>query len=295
MEEYYALPPNLSLNKRPKIVLPLVLFVITVFTTMIAGAFFEGADPIADPRNVLKGIPFSASLLFILGTHELGHFFASRRHGVLVTLPHFIPVPPIPPLLGTFGAVIKMKSPITTKRALVDIGAGGPLTGFVSALGVTSLGLYLSKVIPMPAAGGGLGLGSSLIFEFLAYIIKGPIPRGYDLYLHTVGFAGWIGLFITSINLLPIGQLDGGHIVYALFGPRHRLISFSAVFALVILGVYRWPGWLVWGALVTIIGLWHPPVADHHIPLDWKRRAVSVATLIVFVLTFMPAPFYSLQ
>lgn len=281
-------------REKPRVVLPLVLFLITALTTTAAGAFYAGVNPFKDPSGFKKGLPFSLSLLFILGTHELGHFFASKRHRVATTLPHFIPVPPIPPLIGTFGAVIKMKSPITTKKALVDIGASGPLTGFISAVIVIFIGLRFSSVLPLiPAGEERLGLGSSIIFEFFSYLRFGKIPEGYDLYLHSSAFAGWIGLFVTCINLLPVGQLDGGHIVYALFGPFvHRIVSFSVVFGLVLLGIYRWQGWLVWAALVTIIGMWHPPVKDEYIPLDRKRVIISVLTLIVFVLTFLPAPFY---
>ncbi|MBI5599231.1 MAG: site-2 protease family protein [Deltaproteobacteria bacterium] len=279
-------------HTRPKVILPATLFLATVVTTMTVGAFYEGANPLKNPLSLLKGIPFSAPLLFILGTHELGHFFASRRHGVASTLPFFIPAPPVPPFIGTFGAVIKMKSPITTRRALVDIGAAGPLAGFIAALIVLAWGIRLSTVIPRPSFGEEFGLGTPLVFDLLSYLIAGPVPDGYELSLHTVAFAGWIGLFVTSLNLLPIGQLDGGHIVYALFGAAHRWISLAVVAALVIFGIYSWPGWLVWAALSTIIGIRHPPVVDSNIPLGALRVVVSVLAMAVFILTFMPAPFY---
>ncbi|TAN64041.1 site-2 protease family protein, partial [bacterium] len=195
---------------RPRLLLPMVLLIATIITTMTAGALYIGADVLKNPYSILRGLPFSASLLFILGTHELGHFIASRRHGVATTWPMFIPGPPIPPMIGTFGAVIKIKSPITTKDALIDIGSAGPLSGFVAAFVVTIIGLAYSSVIPAPKLGNSLGLGTSLIFQFLSFITIGPVKDGSELMLHPVAFAGWIGFFVTAMNLLPIGQLDGG-------------------------------------------------------------------------------------
>jgi membrane-associated protease RseP (regulator of RpoE activity) len=279
---------------RHRVFVPALLFLITVVTTVIAGALYDGVNPFTEPWALVRGIPFSASILVILGTHELGHFFASRRHNVASTLPFFIPGPPIPPLIGTFGAVIKMKSPIKTKKALVDIGAAGPLSGFLVAVFVVIWGLTLSEVNvkPLPDEGLGIGLGSSIVFSVLTYVTVGPVPEGFDVYLHSVAFAGWIGLFITALNLLPIGQLDGGHVIYALVGPLHRKISIAMVAALSVLGVLTWTGWLVWAVLVTIIGIWHPPIINQHVPMDKWRKAVSLATLLVFVLTFIPTPIY---
>ncbi|MFQ5464642.1 MAG: site-2 protease family protein [Thermodesulfobacteriota bacterium] len=277
---------------RPAVLVPALLFAATVFTTVVAGALYSGADPIAEPASLILGIPFSASLMLILGTHELGHFIASRRHGVITTLPTFIPGPPFPPMIGTFGAVIRIKSPITTKRALVDIGAAGPLSGFVVAVVVTYIGLTLSTVIAVRPTGITLGLGDSLLFKLLTYLAIGPLPEGSEVVLHPVAFAGWIGFFVTAMNLLPLGQLDGGHVVYALIGPRHRLFSRLMVVVLVILGLITWPGWFIWAALIAIIGLYHPPVADQHLPMDSKRRLTSLATLAAFILTFIPRPFY---
>ena len=277
---------------RAKIV-PLILFVLTVLTTMTAGALYEGAPILDDPWQILKGLPFSASLIFILGTHELGHYFAALYHRVDVTPPFFIPAPPIPPMIGTFGAVIKMRSPIATKAALVDIGVAGPLTGFFAAIVITVVGLSLSDVMPAPDEPA-LGLGSSIIFELLSRAVVGPLPEGYELYLHPVAFAGWIGFFVTSLNLLPIGQLDGGHLIYALFGKAHFAISRLMTVVLVALGLLTWKGWILWAVLVTVIGVWHPPVGDAHLPLNRKRLLISLFTIVVFVLTFTPYPFYIL-
>lgn len=277
---------------KPRVLLPLVLFVLTVITTVTAGALYQGANPIEDPSSLLQGVPFSASLMIILGTHELGHYIASRRHGVLTTLPTFIPGPPFPPMIGTFGAVIRIKSPITTKGALVDIGAAGPLSGFVVAVIVTFIGLNLSTVVETVSTGTALGLGDSLLFRLLTYVVFGGLPEGYDVVLHPVAFAGWIGFFVTAMNLLPMGQLDGGHIIYALIGPRHRIFSMLMVAVLIFFGLLTWPGWLIWAVLITIIGMWHPPVEDQHIPMDLRRRLTSFAALAAFILTFIPRPFY---
>lgn len=285
----YDYPPPME---RPKVLLPAILFLATIITTVMAGALYQGADIFADPYSLAKGIPFSLSLLLILGTHELGHFLASRRHGVVTTLPTFIPGPPIPPMIGTFGAVIRIKSPITTKAALVEIGASGPLAGFVIALFVTWWGLDHSTVVPRTVAAGSLGLGSSLIFHALSYITVGPIPDTHDVLLHPVAFAGWIGFFVTAMNLLPIGQLDGGHLIYSLLGRRHRLFSMVMIGLLIVLGALAWPGWFVWAALITIIGIWHPPVEDQREPMDAKRRLIAFSALAVFILTFIPTPFY---
>ncbi len=277
---------------RPRVLLPLALFLATVLTTVASGAMQQGVDIFSSPWGLTQGVPFSASLLLILGTHELGHFIASRRHGVLTTLPTFIPAPPFPPMIGTFGALIKIKSPITTKAALVDIGAAGPLAGFVAAIFVTIWGLGESIIVPKAMAAGSLGLGSSIIFQALSYLVMGPLPDTHDVLLSPVAFAGWIGMFVTAMNLLPIGQLDGGHLVYALLGPVHRAFSIGMIAVLVVLGFAAWPGWFIWAGLIAFIGTFHPPVEDQHEPMDGRRRLITAATAAVFVLTFIPAPFY---
>jgi membrane-associated protease RseP (regulator of RpoE activity) len=276
---------------RPKMLVPIILFIITLITTTTSGAFYEGVNPLRDPMGLLKGLPFSISLLLILGTHELGHYFASRSHRVITTLPYFIPGPPYY-LIGTFGAVIKIKSPIETKRALVDIGAAGPLAGFAVAIIVVFVGLQLSWVNPVPEFAMAPNLGSSLMFSFIEYLVFGPISEGYDVFLHPVAFAGWIGMLVTCLNLLPIGQLDGGHILYAIFGKQHRAVSIMTICALLALGAIAWLGWLVWGVLVTVIGIWHPPTLDYDTPLDPRRKVIGLITLLVFILTFTPTPFY---
>ncbi len=271
---------------------PLLLLFVTLFTTIMAGALYQGAEVLNHPQELLLGLPFSISLLLILGTHELGHYIASRRHGVLTTWPLFIPAPPIPPMIGTFGAVIRIKSPITTKNALVDIGAAGPLSGFVMACLVTFIGLRSSAITPVMHGTGAMGLGSSLIFQGLTYLAHGPVPQGFDVYLNPVAFAGWIGFFVTAMNLLPLGQLDGGHVIYALLAERQMPLSLLLVAVMAVLGYFTWPGWFIWAALIAIIGLRHPPIEDHHISMDRRRKLTTMASIVVFVLTFMPTPFY---
>ena len=279
-------------EKGSSAVLAVFLFILTAFTTVVAGAFLEGVNPLSHPGGLLRGVPFSASLLFVLGTHEMGHYIASRRHGVLSSLPFFIPGPPIPPMIGTFGAVIKAKSDITTRNALLDIGAAGPLAGFFAAVIITALGLKLSHVGISPA-GEALNLGAPLIFGLLSHLTFGSIPGGSGIFLHPVGFAGWTGLYVTSINLIPIGQLDGGHVSYALLGRVHRAVSILTALSLALLGVFIWPGWLIWGVFAAALaGTGHPPVADGHIPLSGRRKATGALSLAVFALTFMPMPFY---
>lgn len=277
-------------KKQPGILLPIILFFTTVATTIISGSFMADVNPFASAFGFLAGIPFSFSLLSILLAHEMGHFFASKRHGIIATLPHFIPGPPFPPLPGTFGAFIKMKSPVLNKRTLIDVGAAGPLAGFFVSIVVALIGLRFSKVLPIESPYAEQ-LGSSLIFEALTYIAIGRIPDGYDVFLSPAAYAGWIGFFITSINLLPIGQLDGGHMLYAAAGKWHRKISFAFIALLIIIGTFIYQGWIIWAIIITIIGTKHPPVIDDETPLDFTRKLTAWFTLLIFILTFIPAPF----
>ncbi len=277
-----------AVKRKRDFLIPIALFILTVATTIIAGAMQKGVNPFQEPLRLIEGIPFSLTLLTILLTHEFGHFFASRTHGVQASLPYFIPAPPF--LAGTFGAVIKTRSPIMDKRALLDIGATGPLAGFITSIIVTIIGLNFSTIITIPEEKEVLGLGSSLIFSILSYLVIGHVPEGQDILLHPIAFAGWIGFFITSLNLLPIGQLDGGHIVYAVFGRWHRLISITMIAILTVFGVFTWQGWLFWAVLVTILGIKHPPLMDGQIALDRRRKIIGWLSLTVFVLTFIPLP-----
>lgn len=265
----------------------LLLFLATIFTTLLAGTLQQGVNIFQTPSGLVRGIPFSFTLLAILLTHEMGHYLTSRYHGVGATLPYFIPAPSI---IGTFGAFIRMTSPILNKRALLDIGASGPIAGFVVAIVAVAVGLHYSAVVETPTLEG-MKLGTPLIFSFISELMIGSIPEGSDVLLHPIAFAGWIGMFVTALNLIPIGQLDGGHVVYAVLGQRHRIVSLVMIPILVLLGVYGWPGWLLWAFLPLIFGINHPPVVDSDSPLDPTRQIIGWVSLLIFILTFTPTPF----
>lgn len=277
---------------KPNYLLHAVLFVSTFFTTTLAGAFIAGVDPLEDFRLLARGLPFSISLMAILTAHEMGHYFASRRFGVMATLPYFIPVPPlIFPSIGTFGAFIKMVPPIGSRSAILNIGLAGPAVGFVFAVLVTVVGLGYSTTVAEKGVHG-LNLGGSLIFAALTRIVLGPVPEGMDVLLHPMAFAGWLGFFVTALNLIPIGQMDGGHIVYAVAGERrHRAVSLGLVPVLAVMGLFFWPGWLFWAVLASFLGVAHPPVRNPHIPLYADDRWKAAGALVLLVLTFVPVPF----
>ncbi|NWF76948.1 MAG: site-2 protease family protein [Nitrospirae bacterium] len=268
--------------------LHLFLFVLTLLTTLTVGAMHVGVDLTKEPGKLYKGFPFAGALITILLSHELSHYFASKKHKVKATLPYFIPAPTI---IGTFGAFIKMKSPIISRKSLIDIGASGPIAGFIVSIIVSVIGLNMSEVVSMEKYEGGLSLGDSMLFSILAKLIIGIIPADYDIMLHPVAFAGWIGFFVTSINLIPIGQLDGGHIAYALLGEKHKHISMLLVLAMFALGLLLWEGWALWAILMLILGLRHPPVIYWEIPLDHRRRFVGWLSLMILIITFIPVPF----
>ncbi|MBH0202265.1 MAG: site-2 protease family protein [Nitrospira sp.] len=276
--------------------LPTVLFLLTIFTTLWAGAYQAYNGPargpldflLSAPETLWRGIPFAGALLFILTTHELGHYLLSKIHRVPASLPLFIPGPPH--FIGTFGAIIRMRGPILSRRALFDIGVAGPLAGFVVALVALIVGLSLSTVVDR-AGTHGLQLGEPLLLQFMSWVIVGPLPPEADVVLHPIGFAAWFGLFVTSLNLLPIGQLDGGHVAYALWGRRQRTMALAFLPVLLALGFYGWPGWFLWAFMAGLWGLGHPPVMDPHVPLGRNRVIVGWIAFAVFVVTFAPVPF----
>jgi membrane-associated protease RseP (regulator of RpoE activity) len=279
--------PDQELPEKRKVpYLHLSLFLLTVLTTLFAGALQQGVNPLEDGAGLLKGIPFACSLLFILGSHEFGHYYMARRNGVDATLPLFIPAPS---LIGTFGAVIKMKSPIMDRRALIDIGAAGPLVGFAVTVPILITGLWLSKVQPIPSEGA-ISLGSSALMAFLSWMVHGPMPEGMDVVLHPLAFSGWIGLLVTALNLMPVGQLDGGHVAYALFGRRQMYLGWAFVAVIAFLGIFASAGWLVWLVFPFFVGVKHPPVVYDWVSLDLRRRLVGWLTILVFALTFTPVP-----
>ena len=287
---YYWSPAAAHPIPRTRLVVHGGLLVVTALTTTLAGAFWLGLDPIAEPRLLVRGLPFAVTLITILLVHEAGHYLMCRRHGVSASLPYFLPAPPMIFPLGTFGAFIRIRSRFPDRRALFDIGAAGPWAGFVVALAATAIGLRLSTVLPEPPVAHTLELGDSVLTSFLTRLVLNADPS--TVILHPVAFAGWFGLFVTSINLLPVGQLDGGHVLYAAAGHRPRVVPSLLIASLVWLGLNGWPGWLIWAViLVVFLFLGHPPTTNDPEPLGAGRSLAVVFTFVVFLLTFVAEPF----
>jgi len=269
----------------------IILFLLTVLSTLVAGsgAFFA-FDPLAEPRRLLEGVPFAFTLLAILGTHEFGHYFTARAYGASVSLPYFIPAPP-PLLFCTLGAIIRTRSPARDRNTLFDIAAAVPPAGLVVALPALWIGLGWSKVAAVPS-GGSVTFGDSLLMRFMTWLVFGPLPPGHDVFVHPVALAGWVGLFVTALNLFPVGQLDGGRIAYALFGARHRQISIATFLGLLALGAVTGSGnWFVWAFLLFfIMGFRHQPPLDDLSPLSPGRYAVGFFCLLLLVLLIPPVP-----
>ena len=300
---------------RPGWLLPLTLMALTFLSTFWVGAQMVLGHMPTSALELAHGWVFSIPLMAILMAHEFGHYLVGRHHGVDISPPYFIPVPFF--LLGTMGAVIQMRGAIRSRNALLDVGAAGPLAGLVVALPVLVFGIWQSPVelLPDPATEDYLIEGRSLLYLGLLYVMKGPIEAGHDIMLTPTALAGWAGLLVTMINLLPFGQLDGGHVAYALLGRRQDRISRGVLFALpvlavVVCGAYALSGWLaghrgdtleydaaagiqwaVWAAVLFLmsrtVGIAHPPTED--VTLSPRRRWVAIGTLSLFVLLFMPS------
>lgn len=249
-----------------------VLFVLTVGSTLLIG-----------------GPIYSISILAILVAHETGHYLASRRYGVPSSLPYFIPFP-LPPF-GTLGAVIRTKGPIPHRKALFDIGSWGPLFGLILAIPAVVVGLLLSDIAEASKVPAESFLGSSPLFSFLHILTLGPPTPGTHVILHPIAYAGWVGLFITSLNLLPTGQLDGGHIIYALFGPHSKIIFRLTILGITVICLIYNLGWLLLVILLLFIGYRHPPPLDPYTPLDWRRKIVGGFAFLIFFTAFTPIPF----
>jgi membrane-associated protease RseP (regulator of RpoE activity) len=289
-----ALPALPAPSPRPAV--NVVLFALTLLSTLAAGSLIAGSvpwltfDPARDPARLLDGFPFAGTLLAILATHEFGHYFTARANGVAVSLPYFIPAPP-PFFFGTFGAVILMRSPARDRNALFDIAAAGPLAGLVVALPALWIGLGWSRVAAVPP-GDNLIFGDSLLMRALTYARFGPIADGMDVFVHPMALAGWFGLFVTALNLFPVGQLDGGRIAYALFGQYHRLVSRATFVALLALAAATWSlNWVVWAALLFfMVGFHHQAPLDDLTPLSRGRYALGLLCLLLLVLLIPPVP-----
>jgi membrane-associated protease RseP (regulator of RpoE activity) len=272
-----------------------LLFGLTIISTTWAGASHQGVDLAQDPGRFAVGLPYSIGLLLILGVHELGHFFMARRYSMDVTPPYFIPVPFG---LGTFGAFIQMRSPSANRKALFDVAVAGPLAGFVIAVPALLLGLRFSGVSGATEdtlSHGflhGATVGSSILFTVLAKLSLGDAAQyGALVQLSPLGFAGWLGLFITALNLLPVGQLDGGHITRAMFGSRiGQTISSVAMWSLFLLALFVWPGLMMWALIVFLIAGRGAPPLDDITPLDGARMAVGYIAILILVLILAPMP-----
>ncbi len=283
--------------KPAQIWINLLLLVLTIITTLMAGALIAGVHAFSldvfarRPDLLLYGLPFGGSLLLILGVHEMGHYVAGRIHKADVTLPYFIPVPPFSALpLGTLGAFIQLRSPIKNRRELFDIGVAGPIAGLVVAVAVFVYGLTQTRVVE---AGFGTTFGRSIFSQFLIGLIHPQAAQpGYAVAMNPIMMAGWFGLFVTVINLLPIGQLDGGHILYSVIGRKARWVGLAMVAGLLILGqVTQSSTWTLWGILGLLFGVKHTPPMDDITPLDRPRQILALVTFVIFILIFVPIPF----
>jgi membrane-associated protease RseP (regulator of RpoE activity) len=243
---------------------------------------------------LLGGLSYSIPALLILGSHEMGHYIACRIYGINASLPYFIPAPQLS-LFGTLGAVIRIREPLRSKRMLFDVGVAGPIAGFVVLLPALVCGLAWSRVVRQPpVTGGGYELGEPFLFQLVSRWFFGTIPEGYALNAHPMAFAAIFGLLATALNLLPLGQLDGGHLAYANLGPRARFLTFGTLAATLVLGVFVAPSWLFWCVLMVILlqvsGWQHPQVVDEDQPLDSTRVMITIVAIIIFALCFTPAP-----
>jgi membrane-associated protease RseP (regulator of RpoE activity) len=271
-----------------------LLFLATLATTTWAGALHAGVNLLQQPERFAVGLPYSLGLLLILGAHELGHYFTAKAHGIRVTPPYFIPVPFA---LGTFGAFIKIKSLTPDRRALFDVAVAGPLAGLVFAIPALLIGLRFSQVIPNylqpPTGYAGVNIGSSVLLACLAKMSLGAsVLEGNHLLLHPLAFAGWLGLIVTALNLLPIGQLDGGHISHALFGSRNaHALSTVALAGLFLLALFVWPGLMFWAFIVFFVAGTHDaPAANDISPVGFPRQALGYFTLLLLLLIIVPVP-----
>jgi hypothetical protein len=289
-----------------------LLFLTTLFTATTLGPIFymlvrtdltPPFDWLLTPRlvawvwrnpEVLRlGLSFALPALTILLVHELGHYVVCRRYGLASTLPYFLP---LPFALGTLGAFIRIRSPIRSKRDLFDVGVAGPLAGFVALLPFLFIGIARSEPVPLqlPAGMTLLMPGHSLAFELVTRLFHGRLPDGMVLNLHPFALAAWFGLLATALNLIPLGQLDGGHILYALLGRHQRRIALPLWLAFAAAGFF-WPGWILWSLIVVFLGLYHPPVLDEATPLDPRRRWLALAALLILVLSFTPRGLFEMD
>jgi len=255
-----------------------------------AGRYFPfdlGGTLLQSPRIIWLSVLYAAVLIIILLGHELGHYLMCRRYRIDATLPFFIPAPT---LIGTLGAFIKIKSPITRKQQLFDIGVAGPLAGFVLSFPALVVGLALSRAVPAMPRGEAMVFGEPLLLKIIGGILFKDAPPGSDILLHPVAFAGWVGILVTAYNLFPMGQLDGGHILFAMMGRKAVTLGKVLLGVFVVMGVFFWVGWFVWALLILLLGLKHPRIIDEELPLSRGRKVIGVLIIVIFVLSFIPDP-----
>lgn len=308
-QESLAIPPEYVWLPRRKFQdrrwLHLLLFVLTVGVTTLVGmdhyASFAsdfGATPVTlDTATLaLRGFWYSGTILAILGCHELGHYFACRYYDVDASLPFFLPAPL--PLTGTLGAFIRIREPIPSKQMLFDIGIAGPIAGFIVAVPALLLGMAMSRVVVFPPNLEGMSLGEPLLFKAAAWLFFGTPAETYTINLHPVAFAAWFGMLATSLNLFPIGQLDGGHISYAVLGRKSSHVTLVMIGCAVILTWFSL-SWLVWTTMMVVMlfafGRHHPRTFDEDVPLDTTRKWLALFAVVMFVLCFTPTPIEPLE
>ena len=280
--------------------LHLTLLVLTIASTTLIGAdhyaaylsdFLRQPVRLTVPELLVHGLWYSGTILVFLGAHELGHYFACRYYQVDASLPFFIPMPVV--LTGTLGAFIKIREPIPSKRMLFDIGIAGPIAGFLIAVPALFIGIAMSPVVVVPADLAGYSLGEPLLFQIVTWLTWGTVPEGYSINMHPMAFAAWFGLLATSLNLFPIGQLDGGHISYAVLGRRSTAVTIGSICVAICL-TYFSTSWLVWTfllvAMTFVMGPHHPRTIDENIPLDRARLWLAAFAVVIFILCFTYNP-----
>jgi membrane-associated protease RseP (regulator of RpoE activity) len=294
----YPPPPPDPVRRRDPVLRHVVLFLLTLaMTTLVGASHYDGfqSDFAAGPRalawtDYLNGLWYSLSILGILGAHEFGHYLACRYYRVDASLPYFIPAPL---LTGTLGAFIRIRQPIPTKRQLFDIGIAGPIAGFLVAVPVLAVGIAMSRVVRVPPDMQGLELGEPLLLQGVAALFWGTVPDGFSLNLHPMAFAAWFGCLATALNLFPAGQLDGGHITYAVLGPRSTLVTYATVLCLAGLSFVS-SSWIVWTvlnvAMLVTFGPRHPRTYDEDEPLDAPRLWLAAFAVVMFAVCFTPTP-----
>lgn len=286
----------LTIDPKPTFKIPplnIFLFFATLFTVYIVPVYLQHATSFSDFDSVIAalkqgaGLEFTLAMISILFVHEMGHYIASRRRDIITSWPYFIPAPNI---IGTFGAIIKSKSPFWNRRDLIEVGAWGPIAGWVVAVGWICYGLFHAELVPITAPEGSGVLGEPIIFQMLSYLIIGSDFQDYSIFLPEAAFAGWVGMLVTAINMLPIGQLDGGHVVYGLYKKKQHLVGYISMGFLIVLGYFS-PIWWVFAFFGLMFGIKHPPTLNDSKKLNSSERLLGIIALIIFVISFTPVPF----